>query len=101
MVHFDEIDTVDQAWDFCLVGYAIGLRPNVYILTNFVKNWGKNVKFEIQRNGWIIFSFPTALERDKILNGGPYMILGKHLFLKMLPGCFLLKAEDMNFIPIW
>lgn len=42
---------------------------------------------------------PNALERDKILNGGPYLILGRHLVLKALPSCFLFKAEDMNYIP--
>lgn len=31
-----------------MVGYVIGFRPNAYILANFVKNWGENVKFEIQ-----------------------------------------------------
>lgn len=36
------------------------------------------------------------MERDKILNGGPCLILGRHLVLTMLPKCFLFKAYDMN-----
>lgn len=63
----------------------------------FCEELGGKCQVEIQVNGWIVFSFSTALERDQILNGGPYMILGRQLFLKMMPRCFIFKAEDMNF----
>lgn len=52
-IQFDETDTVVQARGFCILGYAIGLRPTAYILGIFVKNRGKNVRFEIHKNGWI------------------------------------------------
>lgn len=38
-IQFDETDTVEQARGFCILGYAIGLKPTAYILGIFAKNW--------------------------------------------------------------
>lgn len=78
-----------------------GNRPGPYIFVNFIKGWGNKIKFFFKENGWIKFQFPTAEDRDRIMNGGPYLILGRRLFLKTLPSCFLYSKDETMLLPSW
>lgn len=97
----DEIDSVENAFGYCLVWYVMGPRPSPYAILNFIKGWGGQVKFFFKDNGWIKFQFASEIDRDKVLNGGHYMIMGRQLCLKKLPSCFLFAKEDMEFLPSW
>lgn len=97
----EEIDSVEDTHGYCLIGYVYGPRPGPYNFVNFVKGWGSNVKFIFKDNGWVKFQFPTAEARDRVLNGGPYMILGRRLFLQELPSCFLYSKAEMMLLPTW
>lgn len=97
----EEIESVEKTFGYCLVGYVMGPRPSAFTVLNFIKRWGGNVKFLFKENGWIKFKFSSELERDSVLNGGPYIISGRQLFLKQLPSCFLYSKEDMVFLPSW
>lgn len=97
----NETESVEDAHGYCLVGYVYGSRPGPFAFVNFVKGWGKNVKFVFKDNGWIKFQFPNAEDRDRILRGGPYLIHGRQLFIKLLPAYFLYKKEDMLLLPSW
>lgn len=83
------------------MGYVIGPRPSPYAFLNFLKGWGNQVKFFFKDNGWIKFQFATESDRDRVLCNGPYMILGRQLFLKELPSCFLFGKDDMMVLPSW
>lgn len=98
-LELEEIDSIEDTHGFCLVGYVYGPRPGPYNFVNFAKGWGSNVKFIFKNNGWIKFIFPTAEDRERVLNGGPYMILGRRLFLKALPSCFLYSKDEMMLLP--
>lgn len=97
----DEIETVETAFGFCLIGYVMGPRPSALSLLSFVKRWDGNVKFVFKENGWIKFQFASELQRDSVLNGGPYLISGRQLFLKKMPSCFLYSKDDMMTLPSW
>lgn len=97
----DEIESVEDTDGYCLVGFVYGARPSPYAFKSFLKGWGEKIDFVFKENGWIKIKFPNAIDRDRILNGGPYMILGRQLFLKALPPCFLYSKDEMMLLPSW
>lgn len=97
----DEIESVESTHGYCLVGFVYGTRPSPYAFLNFLKGWGSDITFVFKDNCWIKIKFPNATERDRILICGPYMILGKQLFLKALPSCFLYSKDEMMLLPSW
>ncbi|XP_073050882.1 uncharacterized protein [Primulina eburnea] len=96
-IGIEEIDSVEKSFGYCLVGYVMGPRLSPFAVLNFIKGWGGNVEFLFKDNGWIKFQFPNELERERVLDGGPYTILGRQLLFKKLPSCFLFTKEDMVF----
>ncbi|XP_073033319.1 uncharacterized protein [Primulina eburnea] len=97
----EDIDSIEKTYGICLLGYIISGKPPTAALFDLVKRWGSGVRFQTHESGWIIFTFPTTEMRDKILNDGPYLVFGFHLFLKEMPRCFRFREEDMNSIPSW
>ncbi|XP_075475225.1 uncharacterized protein LOC142505973 [Primulina tabacum] len=97
----DDIDSIEQTYGICLLGYIISGNPPTAALFDLVKRWGSDIRFQTHESGWIIFTFPSTEVRDRILNGGPYLVFGFHLFLKEMPRCFRFREEDMNTIPSW
>lgn len=52
-------------------------------------------------NGWITFVFASIADRDRVLNGGPYVVCGRTLLLKVLPAWFKFGAEELTTMPLW
>ncbi|XP_073291645.1 uncharacterized protein [Primulina huaijiensis] len=100
-IDVDEMDSKEKTYGICLLGYVISGKPPTAALFDLVKRWGNEIKFQTQENGWIVFTFPSNEAKDKVLQGGPYMVYGFHLFLKEMPDCFRFREEDMNSIPTW
>lgn len=98
---FDEIDSVDDAIGCCLVGCMVGRKLNGYIVRELIKKWGKKVTFKIHESGWITFIFENEDDRQLVMSGGPYLIYGRYLYLKLMPRCFLFRVEDMLSLPTW
>ncbi|XP_073151836.1 uncharacterized protein [Henckelia pumila] len=97
---FDEVENV-KILGPCLVGCVVGRKLNGYVVKEFVRQWGSKVRIEIHDSGWIMFFFSNEDEMKRVLEGGPYLVFGRHLFLKELPPCFLFRVEDMLMLPSW
>lgn len=78
----DHVDSIERTYGFCLLGYVISGKPPTASLIDLVRRWGLNIQFQTHDSGWIIFKFPNAETRESILEGGPYMVYGFHLFIK-------------------
>ncbi|KAL0442036.1 UNVERIFIED_CONTAM: hypothetical protein Sradi_0142500 [Sesamum radiatum] len=59
------------------------------------------VSFELHDNGWLIFRFARAEDRQRILASSPYFVYGRPLILKAMPDCFEFKEDDISLTPIW
>lgn len=97
----EHVDSMEKTYGFCLLGYVISGKPPTAALTDLVRRWESNIKFQTHESGWIIFTFPSAEVQARILVGGPYMVYGFHMIIKEMPKCFWFKEEDMNTIPVW
>ncbi|KAI5666798.1 hypothetical protein M9H77_16651 [Catharanthus roseus] len=57
-------------------------------------------KFSINKFGWLVFRFHKE-DRERILEGGPYMIYRRPLILKKIPLLFEFGACTNTVIPVW
>ncbi|XP_073300490.1 uncharacterized protein [Primulina huaijiensis] len=97
----DEIDSIEQTYGICLLGYVISGKPSTATLFDLIKRWGNDIKFQTHDSAWIVFNFPNIEAKERVLEGGPYMVFGFHIFLKEMPRCFRFREEDMNSVPSW
>ncbi|XP_075492085.1 uncharacterized protein LOC142530176 [Primulina tabacum] len=98
---FNDIDSIEDTYGICLLGYVISGKPPTVALFDLVRRWGSDVKFQAHETGWIVFTFPNVEAKERILCGGAYMVFGFHLFLKEMPRCFRFREKDMNTVPSW
>ncbi|GAA0160520.1 hypothetical protein LIER_17059 [Lithospermum erythrorhizon] len=87
MIVIDEEDTapIESTWGFYLIGCFTGRFPGGKAVQDVTKEWGVKVRIFPYSKGWTIFRFHYEEDRDKVFNGGPYMIYGKTLMLKHIP----------------
>ncbi|KAG6493877.1 hypothetical protein ZIOFF_048880 [Zingiber officinale] len=73
-IDFDDIDGIEDALGFCLVGCFMGQhagRNGVYVIAN---QWKVHYKFFIHKSGWVVYRFDTKEDRDRVLQGGPLLL---------------------------
>lgn len=97
----EDLEDVESAWGFCLVGYIAGKFPGRKAIIQLCDSWQVSYKFITHDSGWLVFKFGNANDRDKILNGGPYFVFGRPLMLKVMPKCFEFGDEDISVMPVW
>ncbi|KAL3834063.1 hypothetical protein ACJIZ3_008799 [Penstemon smallii] len=73
----EDIDDVETAWGFCLIGYFAGRFP------------GHDAVHQI------------SVDRDRVLEGGPYFIHGRPLLLKIMSRCFEFGNNGFSSVPVW
>ena len=100
-IKLTEADVSKDEWENCLVGYFGGKFPGKNALQQLVNSWKQKVSLHFHSNGWIIFKFENSEGRDNTLQGGPYMVFGRPLLLKILPEYFTFSYEDLSCFPIW
>lgn len=97
-----DIDNVEVAWGYCLVGYFAGRFPGKIGLLHLCKSWKVRYKYFIHRSGWLIFKFDSEADRARVLMGGPHLVYGRPLMLKNLPKCFEFDKNDgISTVPTW
>ena len=101
MLDEEDVDVVEEAWGFCLVGLFAGKFPGMAAVHKLCEGWKVKCSQWRHRSGWIIFKFQSDEDRLKVLNGGPYFVYGSNLMLKILPSCFRFEGEDVSSVPIW
>jgi len=97
----DDVDVVEEAWGFCLVGLFAGKFPGWAAVSKLKEGWRVNCTQWRHRSGWLVFKFQSDEDRLKVLNGGPYFAYGSNLMLKILPSCFRFEGVDISSVPIW
>ena len=97
----DDVDDVEEAWGFCLVGLFAGKFPGWTAVSKLKEGWRVNCTQWRHSSGWLVFKFQSDEDRIKVLNGGPYFAYGSNLMLKILPSCFRFEGVDISSVPIW
>lgn len=100
-ISFEEVDTVESALGFTLLGYVAGGFPGMEAVRRLTNTWNAPHKFHIHKSGWLIFRFEELAEKERVLQGGPYLIYGRPLILKDLPPLFEFGACTHSEIPVW
>ncbi|CAH9105735.1 unnamed protein product [Cuscuta europaea] len=90
-----------EMWGHCLVGFFTGSFPGLKAIYELKNEWGVKCLVRSHKKGWVIFKFQCEHDRTKVLNGGPYSIFGKLLFLKVLSDDFSFDDEEFLKVPIW
>ena len=101
MLDEEDVDVVEEAWGFCLVGLFAGKFPGMAAVHKLCEGWKVKCSQWRHRSGWIIFKFQSDEDRLNVLNGGPYFVYGSNLLLKIMPSCFRFEGEDVSSVPIW
>lgn len=96
-----DIDDVQTAWGFCLVGYVAGRFPGKEALLKLCTSWNVAYKFFTHQSGWLVFKFKTEEDRFKVLQGGPYFVFGRPLILKNMPSYFEFDNMELKQVPVW
>jgi len=97
----DDVDNVEEAWGFCLVGLFAGKFPGAAAVRTIMQGWKARCNHWIHRSGWIVFRFSSEEDRLSVLHGGPYFIYGRSLMLKSMPRCFRFGGEELASVPVW
>ncbi|XP_022880390.1 uncharacterized protein LOC111397618 [Olea europaea var. sylvestris] len=63
---------------------------------NIENTWGYGLV-----GGWLVFKFEKDSERLSVLHGGPYLVYGRPLMLKVMPSYFDFDDKDVSTLPIW
>ncbi|KAI3451254.1 hypothetical protein Pfo_007919 [Paulownia fortunei] len=80
-----DLDKVEEAWGFCFVGYFATKFPSKTALIQLYDSWNVKYKYFAHSSGWLVFKFDNTMDRDKVLNGGPYFF----------------DDDEIRTVPVW
>lgn len=84
-VGVEEVQRLTEVWDRALAFYIIGASPSMDGVVRFTNAAWKGIekpKVQAHVDGYFVVLFQNSLDRDNILQGGPYMMGGKPILLK-------------------
>ncbi|GFZ01918.1 hypothetical protein Acr_15g0005270 [Actinidia rufa] len=96
-----DVEKAASRWQHTFVGYFGGRFPGKKTLDKIVASWKVRVNVHHHSSGWIIFEFSEEGTKNKVLHGGPYMIFGRPLLLKVMTKFFAFEDEVASCFPIW
>ncbi|KAI5672289.1 hypothetical protein M9H77_12653 [Catharanthus roseus] len=91
VVQLNEIDDVIEIWGYSLVAYAAGGFPGIESINRLRGSWRIPNKFLVDNED----------DRQKVLEGEPYMIFGKLVILKHMLPLFEFGACTHAMVPVW
>lgn len=103
-VKIEEEDIKDhvKTWESALIGFVVGETPTVNYMENFVeKEWKAKPKVLMHDEGYFAFKFLNKVEKERILEEGPYYINSRPLVLKEWELDFVFDKAVLSSIPIW
>lgn len=83
------------------MGYVVGGFPGTKPLMDLCDSWNVPFNFNLQNMGWIVLTFNSEEERQRVLEGGPYMINGRNFVLKHMPPMFQFDKDVLRTLPVW
>ncbi|KAJ0506109.1 putative transcription factor interactor and regulator CCHC(Zn) family [Helianthus annuus] len=100
----DSVRQVNNRLANTLYGYILGDRIAYPVVDYFVRtNWKKHglQKTMMNSNGFFFFKFEDRKGMDAVLEGGPWMIRNKPLFLNIWSPTNTLKKEELKKVAVW
>jgi hypothetical protein len=100
----DSVRVIQQKLQYTLYGYFIGERLAFPVVEYFVKtNWkGFGLqKLMMNGSGFFFFKFDTEKGMMDVLEGGPWLIRNKPIFLNIWTPSTKLKKEDIQDVAVW
>lgn len=100
----DSVRTVQLKLAFTLYGYFLGDREAFPVVEYFAKsNWSKFgfKKSMMNANGFLFFTFDSDKGMMDVLEGGPWMIRSKPIFLNVWTASSKLQKEDITQLAVW
>ncbi|XP_022878006.1 uncharacterized protein LOC111395991 [Olea europaea var. sylvestris] len=94
-------DNIENSWGYGLVGYFAGRFPGKVALLHMCDSWKVNYKYFVHSSGWLVFKFETDVDRLSVLHGGPHLVYGRPLILKVMPRYFDFNDKDVSTMPVW
>lgn len=92
----EDILDVGSSWS-----YALARHLGKEGLAGILKSWHTDVQVIPNTHGWITFVFSSSTKRDRVLSGGPYVVYGRTLLLKVLPPWFKIGTDELTTLPLW
>ena len=94
-----------KRWECCLVGFILDNRlPSLVVKSIALKMWARKGLIDVlaQGSGSFFFQFFHAEEGlNEVLQGGPWLIAGRHVFLHKWQQGVKLYKEKVDKIPVW
>ncbi|XP_021969495.1 uncharacterized protein LOC110864661 [Helianthus annuus] len=100
----DSVRQVNSRLANTLYGYFQGDRIAYPVVEYFLKtNWKKHgfQKIVMNSNGFFFFKFEDSQGMNNVLEGGPWLIRNKPLFLNTWSPTNTLKKEDIKKVAVW
>ncbi|GAB2275953.1 hypothetical protein Dimus_010699 [Dionaea muscipula] len=97
-------DRDELEWGVCLVGHFLQSGvPFSVVRPRLLHLWRTEGLVEVRSLdlGFFLFRFSSPEGRDKILEGGPWFVGGKPLFLRRWERMMSLTRETLTRIPVW
>ena len=89
-----------ETWGHALLGQYVGRMPSDYLINEMKKQWNVSARFRVEE-GWIVFTFDSESDLEKVLVEGPYFIHGRPLIVKRVPDKFSFHRRDVSTVPLW
>lgn len=97
-----DLDKVENAWGFCLIGYFPARFPGKAVAVQQLCNsWNVSCSYEVHSSGWLIFRFKNEKDRNGVLIAGPYFVFRRPLLLKNMPEFFKFDRPEIKLVPVW
>ncbi|KAG6498531.1 hypothetical protein ZIOFF_038251 [Zingiber officinale] len=101
MLSAADMEPIERAMGHCLIGRFIGRFPGWLALKELTRRWRAPHKLFHHHTLWLVFKFDTKEDADRVLQGGPYVIHGCPLYMKLIPPCFSFQTELQTQVPLW
>lgn len=85
----------------CLIGFIMGRFPGMKEIEKVRSTWQVPHTFAMHESGWMLFRFNNEVDRDKVLEGGPYETFEDPWLIKPMPICFAFDDTCFSSIPTW
>ncbi|KAM3395113.1 hypothetical protein P3S68_004118 [Capsicum galapagoense] len=106
IVQLEKDDILVQAnhWSIALIGYVLRESPFFKIMENYIAhvwNFVSKLKVLYHDDGYYIFKFATLVDRDLVLQPGPYTYRNRPLILRNWTLDFEFNPDYLNKVPLW
>lgn len=92
---------IEDERSYALLGVFAGRPPGMGAVIAMVRSWGVKCHAAAKANGYVLFTFQSADDRDLVYNGEPNYVFGRRLFFHRLPEIFILESADYSPLPVW